>query len=106
MILHDLFAHQLVDDRRARLVEAGRRRRRPSTNDLGELVAESGITHFERAVTGVVHRARARGVDPVVVDVLADRQEPVAARERALGVVLTALARSRSDTGDDATAVA
>lgn len=62
---------------------------------LGAHVAEHGIASAERAVAAIVRLARLRGANTPALDVLGGRDEPVAARERALGLVLGELARAR-----------
>ncbi len=51
----------------------------------------------------MVRAARAAGVSPSLVDVLADPTEPEVARLRAFGHVAAALAARPPDTGDDHT---
>lgn len=61
---------------------------------LATHVAEHGIASAERAVAAIVRTAHRRGATTPALEVLGGRDEPVAARERALGLVLGELARS------------
>ena len=65
---------------------------------VGAAVAESGIGAIERSVGALVKQARRHGVSAATVDVLADRSASPAPRERALGVVLVALAGTAAAT--------
>jgi hypothetical protein len=58
---------------------------------------DGGIAGRELAVRRVVHAARALGVSPTMVAVLADPAEPEVARLRAFGCVATALADAARD---------
>ena len=69
-----------------------------STVDVAELAREldhSGIAGREAAIRAVAQAARAQGVSPVLVGILADRGEPEVVRLRAFGRVAAALAFSR-----------
>jgi hypothetical protein len=64
-----------------------------------------GFASQEVALRPVIRAARAAGVSPVLVDVLADPAEPEVARLRAFGRVATELATLTSvHTGHDAAA--
>ena len=56
-------------------------------------LAASGFAGHDAAVRSIVHAARARGVSPVLVGILADASEPEVARLRAFGRVAIALSR-------------
>jgi hypothetical protein len=51
-----------------------------------------GISANETAVAMVVHRASTAGVEPVLLSVLSDVTQPEIARDRAFGMIATALA--------------
>ena len=73
--------------------------------DLTELaweLASAGFAGREHTVRHVVRTARAHGLPPVVVEVLADPQQPEIARLRAFGRVATLLAAPTADTGGTA----
>jgi hypothetical protein len=114
---HLLNTSQFAADRRAALITAGadERRARPSriaaeiptpgspafeqwAMSFGHRVAEIGLGRDERAAGRL---ARLAGdAAPVAAAVLADRSQPVVARERALGRVLAVLATpSAAGTG-------
>ena len=54
-------------------------------------LAASGFAGHDAAIRSIVHAARARGVSPVLVGILADPREPEVARLRAFGRVAAAL---------------
>lgn len=54
---------------------------------LSFVVDRDGLAAHEAAVSALVLRARGLGLRGVALDVLADRNEPTVARERALGRV-------------------
>lgn len=105
---HPIFTMQLADDRRAELRAAAHRYRAltrigptappgtPAFGDwasaLGHLVARHGIDRVEVQVADLCRTASLHGVASTATTILADRQQPEVARERALGRVLTALA--------------
>ncbi|MFN8023562.1 MAG: hypothetical protein U0Q03_18680 [Acidimicrobiales bacterium] len=64
----------------------------PYLDQLAHLVAEHGLAPFEGDVARLVVRLHAAGHTGPAVDVLADRNAPTVARERALGVALALLA--------------
>ena len=66
-----------------------------SSTDLTNLasdLASNGFAGHDAAVRDVVRSARASGIPSVLVDVLADPREPEVARQRAFGMVVSALA--------------
>ncbi len=67
---------------------------RPTTDPtvLAEAVVADGFAPHESAVAELVARARRLGAWPVLADVVADADAPRAARERALGRIVVALA--------------
>jgi hypothetical protein len=68
----------------------------PHLTDLANSLASDGFSGHERAVRAVVREARARGVSPALVSVLADPLAPEAARLRAFGRVTVALDARRT----------
>jgi hypothetical protein len=68
--------------------------------DLAWALSSDGLDGHEGSIRQVVTAARAAGVSPVVVGVLADPSEPEVARLRAFGQVVTALARSGDQVHD------
>ncbi|HSK98384.1 MAG TPA: hypothetical protein VK891_17285 [Euzebyales bacterium] len=65
------------------------------TQELARIASDVdvlGIAANETAIAMVVARARAAGVDPLLLSVLSDTAEPEIARARAFGRVATALA--------------
>ena len=91
-------ARAIADAHRYRLVpESASDAFEAWASELGHLVADRGIETVERAVGAVCASARRRQLEPMCVDILADRGEPAVARERALGRVLTALNASRAN---------
>ncbi len=63
-------------------------------DDLAHLIARDGIGGFESDVARLVVRLRSAGHGGTITDVLADRDESSAARERAFGMLVGQLARS------------
>jgi hypothetical protein len=63
----------------------------PHLTDLAVHLASDGFGGHERAVRAVVREARAQGVSPALVSILADPREPEVARLRAFGRVAVAL---------------
>lgn len=66
-----------------------------SSTDLTNLasdLASNGFAGHDAAVRDVVRSARASGIPSVLVDVLADPRQPEVARQRAFGMVVSALA--------------
>lgn len=59
----------------------------------GLAVDLDGIDAHEDAAARVVEAATVKGLRPVLIDILADRAEPAAARVRAFGRLTFALAR-------------
>jgi hypothetical protein len=59
---------------------------------LARSIDMHGIAANEAAVAMVVDRAWIAGVDPVLLSVLSDVTQPEIARERAFGMIATALA--------------
>lgn len=59
----------------------------------GFAVENDGIDAHEEAASIVAEAARDKGLRPILVDILADRSEPSAARVRAFGRLAFALAR-------------
>lgn len=76
----------------------------PSSHDhllaLGEAVARLGVAANRPAVDALVARARARGIRPVLVEILEDRTAPDVVQQRALGRLLVALAAD-ADADDE-----
>ena len=71
----------------------------PTTRQLDELAHAVVLDGFDAHRTGVadlVAGARRLGIRPVLSDVLADAGAPRPVRERALGLLLAALAAHRS----------
>lgn len=67
----------------------------PTTAQLERLahaVVDEGFDAHRDAVADLVRSARARGIRPVLADVVADADAPRPVRERALGLLLVALA--------------
>jgi hypothetical protein len=67
-----------------------------SSIDLPQLAAQlesGGFVGLEPAIRTMVQAARAQGVSPVLVGILADVDQPDVARLRAFGRVAAALAR-------------
>ena len=65
------------------------------TQDLARIASNidtHGIDANETAVSMVVDRAWIAGVDPVLLSVLSDVTQPEIARDRAFGMIATALA--------------
>jgi hypothetical protein len=54
-------------------------------------VAQDGVEAHRAELLSVGREARARGVSPVLVDVLLDASQPEVARQRAFGAVAAAL---------------
>jgi hypothetical protein len=74
-----------------------------STLQLDQLawdLASEGFEGHEVVVRQVVRSARAAGVSPTLVDILADPAEPEVARLRAFGHVVAALAARPNPTVD------
>ena len=63
----------------------------PHLTDLAHDLASDGLGGHERAVRAVVREARAYGVSPALVSILADPREPEVARLRAFGRIAVAL---------------
>jgi ABC-type sugar transport system substrate-binding protein len=66
-----------------------------SSTDLTNLasdLASNGFAGHDAAVRDVVRSARAYGIPSVLVDVLVDPREPEVARQRAFGMIASALA--------------
>jgi hypothetical protein len=63
--------------------------------DLAWALASDGLDAHEVSIRRVVSWARAAGVSPVVVGILADPSAPEVARLRAFGQIATALAAPR-----------
>jgi hypothetical protein len=107
-MLTDPVLHQLVNDRRRSLGRTAPRRsvvdRTPDWADVAaHRVAADGVAGHEALVADVARHARRAGAPDVLTSVLADRRQPVVARERALGKVLAWLARpGRAVSVDDA----
>lgn len=59
----------------------------------GFAVENDGIAAHEDAASVVAEAAKGKGLRPVLVQILADRTEPSAARARAFGRLAFALAR-------------
>lgn len=59
----------------------------------GQAVELDGIDAHEDAAARVVEAATDKGLRPVLIEILADREEPAAARVRAFGRLTFALAR-------------
>lgn len=59
----------------------------------GLAVEREGLAAHEDAAARVVEAATTQGLRPVLIDILADRSEPTAARVRAFGRLAFALAR-------------
>jgi hypothetical protein len=77
----------------------------PQLLHLASDLESFGFTGQEMALRSVVRAARAAGVTPLLVDVLADPSEPEVARLRAFGRVATELATLPSvPAGHDAAA--
>lgn len=73
------------------------------THDLARIarnIDAHGIGVNETAVAMVVHRASIAGVDPVLLSVLSDVTQPEIARDRAFGMIATALASTGSATSN------
>jgi hypothetical protein len=64
----------------------------PDLTELAWELASAGFAGRENAVRQVVRTARAQGLPPVLVDVLADPRQPDVARMRAFGRVASMLA--------------
>jgi hypothetical protein len=62
-------------------------------------LANDGFEGREPSIRRVARSARAAGVSPILVDVLADPSEPEVARLRAFGLIATALAAAPPATG-------
>ena len=75
----------------AAIPEPGSAAFRSWASELAHHVAEHGIGSIEGPVADVCASARRRGLESTCVGILADRQEPAVARERALGHVLMTL---------------
>lgn len=60
---------------------------------LGEAIERCGITADPVALLLLAHEASDRGVDPILVDVMVDEDEPAVARVRAFARVSSALLR-------------
>lgn len=60
--------------------------------ELGERVAADGVDGAAREIDAVVRLARRRCVGSSLAAIVADRAQPVVARERALGRLLATLA--------------
>ena len=58
---------------------------------LGEAVARRGVAANRPAVDALVARARARGIRPVLVEILEDRAAPDVVHQRALGRLIVAV---------------
>ena len=116
MSLHPILTMQLADDRRATLTAAAVRRRQletapatippPGTSafaawaaTFGDHVANDGLHGVERDVGALCRIARRHGVSATATSILADRQQPDVARQRALGLVLVALAATGAADG-------
>jgi hypothetical protein len=76
------------------------RRRGDQLVDLAWALASDGFAGHEGSIRQVVRSARAAGVSPIVVGILADPSEPEVARLRAFGHVATALAASSDQAHD------
>lgn len=59
---------------------------------LGEAIVADGFDAHEQVLAELVATARSLGVRPVLADVVADPASPLAPRQRALGLLLAALA--------------
>lgn len=57
-------------------------------DDLAHLIARDGIGGFESDIARVVVRLRSTGHGGTITDLLADRHQPSAARERAFGILV------------------
>ncbi len=76
---------------------------RELTNLAADLVSD-GFAGHDAAVRDVVCAARLHGVRAVLVDILADPDQPEVARQRAFGNVAAALAADSSSLPADAPA--
>jgi hypothetical protein len=70
---------------------------RPDLTELAWDLASAGFAGRENAVRQVVRTARAQGLRPVLVDLLADPRQPDVARLRAFGRIAQLLAATASD---------
>jgi hypothetical protein len=66
-------------------------------DELAWAIDSDGIGCHEEAIARVVTRARALGVDPVLLDVLSDPAQPQVARERAFGTLSRTVASGRAN---------
>ena len=61
-------------------------------------LASGGFAGHDAAIRSIVHAARARGLCPVLVGILADPREPEVARLRAFGRIAVAISRRPAAT--------
>lgn len=90
MAPHDTQVHNQSDEHNA-TTPSSRWTSPEALAEFGASVAEHGLAAYPELVADLA--AAARPLRPVAADVLASNREPMAARERALAVVLTALSR-------------
>ena len=69
--------------------------------DLARDLEQDGFRGHELTIRQVANSARAAGVSPVIVAILADPSEPEVARLRAFGRVAAALAATAPAATDD-----
>ncbi len=72
---------------------------------LAESVVADGFDAHRPAVTDLVAAARARGIRPVLADIVADATAPRAVRERALGRLIVALSTTTATIAAERPAV-
>ena len=63
--------------------------------DLAGRLAQNGAAALEAELARFVDRARTLGASPVLLSILADREQPDVARQRAFGRIVTIAARQR-----------
>jgi hypothetical protein len=66
----------------------------PDLQLLAHELAATGFVGHDAAIASVSRSARAAGISPVLVDVLADPAAPEVARLRAFGMIATRLAQA------------